>query len=159
MTCRMNSPMARIGFLDPLPCASAPVAGDGAFWLEFTLGCPISSRSSASDRMTPAGSAGQTGLEPATCGFGDRCATNCATALHEDRASCGRPREPSEGIGDSDQRPAYKPRGLRANRQGADHDAAHIQSPPPTCPPRPGAATPQGGTSWRCAACSATMDG
>src|SRR6478735_8847659 len=25
--------------------------------------------------------AGQTGLEPATCGFGDRCATNCATTL------------------------------------------------------------------------------
>ena len=28
--------------------------------------------------------AGATGLEPATCGFGDRCATNCATPL------CGR---------------------------------------------------------------------
>ncbi len=26
--------------------------------------------------------AGQTGLEPATCGFGDRCATNCATTLY-----------------------------------------------------------------------------
>src|SRR5699024_7708882 len=41
-------------------------------------------------RVTPTGPAGQTGLEPATCGFGDRCATNCATALHEDQASCGR---------------------------------------------------------------------
>ena len=29
----------------------------------------------------PDACAGQTGLEPATCGFGDRCATNCATAL------------------------------------------------------------------------------
>src|SRR6266545_2125192 len=27
--------------------------------------------------------AGATGLEPATCGFGDRCATNCATPLCE----------------------------------------------------------------------------
>src|SRR6266542_560657 len=30
-----------------------------------------------------AGGAGATGLEPATCGFGDRCATNCATPLCE----------------------------------------------------------------------------
>src|SRR6478672_6080420 len=33
--------------------------------------------------------AGQTGLEPATCGFGDRCATNCATTLWiENRSDC-----------------------------------------------------------------------
>src|SRR5699024_9089210 len=90
MTCRMNRPIARNGFFDPEPGTSAPLGVDGAFWLEFTLGCPISSRSSASGRVTPTGPAGQTGLEPATCGFGDRCATNCATALHEDQASCGR---------------------------------------------------------------------
>src|SRR5262245_43304328 len=38
--------------------------------------------SAAGDRL-PAGPApaGATGLEPATCGFGDRCATNCATPL------------------------------------------------------------------------------
>ncbi|SDL79496.1 Site-specific DNA recombinase [Glycomyces sambucus] len=30
-----------------------------------------------------AGLAGVTGLEPATLGFGDRCATNCATLLHQ----------------------------------------------------------------------------
>src|SRR6478672_335542 len=29
--------------------------------------------------------AGQTGLEPATCGFGDRCATNCATTLRGEK--------------------------------------------------------------------------
>gem|GEM_PF-3741627 len=27
--------------------------------------------------------AGQEGLEPTTAGFGDRCATNCATALRD----------------------------------------------------------------------------
>src|SRR6185436_13131586 len=29
--------------------------------------------------------AGQTGIEPATPGFGDRCSANCATALHSTR--------------------------------------------------------------------------
>src|SRR5699024_2122213 len=97
MTWRRNRPIARNGFFDPEPWASAPLGVDGAFWLEFTEDSPISSRSSASDRTLPAGSAGQTGLEPATCGFGDRCATNCATALHEDQASCGRPHAPQQG--------------------------------------------------------------
>src|SRR5690606_9894024 len=80
----MNRPMARNGFFDPEPWTSPVRGADGAFWLEFTGSYPISSRSSASGRVTPAGPAGQTGLEPATCGFGDRCATNCATALHGD---------------------------------------------------------------------------
>jgi hypothetical protein len=38
-------------------------------------------------RFTPEKLAGRTGLEPATGDFGDRCATNCATALRAMRKS------------------------------------------------------------------------
>src|SRR5699024_12793390 len=36
MTCRMNSPIARNGFFDPVPWSSPRVDVDGACWLEFT---------------------------------------------------------------------------------------------------------------------------
>src|SRR6478736_1315408 len=54
--------------------------------------------------------AGQTGLEPATCGFGDRCATNCATALR-------RPGPPRRSVRSRARTDGHHPQGVRFTRR------------------------------------------
>src|SRR5690606_32184466 len=49
----------------------------------LTGGLPHWSGCRGRGRRVDAAAAGQEGLEPTTAGFGDRCATNCATALRD----------------------------------------------------------------------------
>ena len=51
--------------------------------------------------------AGVTGLEPATCGFGDRCAANCATPLCGTHAPTACRRHARAGVTDPTARPVY----------------------------------------------------
>src|SRR5690606_525036 len=70
--------------------------------------------------------AGQEGLEPTTAGFGDRCATNCATALR-DFPPPGRPvRAPLEAVERTVQPGGDQPPGNECTRLRALGRTRHV---------------------------------
>ncbi len=72
--------------------------------------------------------AGQTGLEPATCGFGDRCATNCATALRDRRHPESLPRRQRSSGGHLPPK-EYCTRTERRGRTGPRHAPSEPAGP------------------------------
>src|SRR5690606_9407878 len=100
MTCRTNSTIRaknpRFAPAEPEPAARSGrpdvaladsltqvPSSSGRFARPFWAGIRTDPEDGPGSRPHHAGAdlAGQEGLEPTTAGFGDRCATNCATAL------------------------------------------------------------------------------